>query len=699
MSTTALRPAASAGRPGTRRHARTTRTHAEHARIVEIDGLRAVALLLVVLFHLFGQGRVSGGVDVFLFVSGVVLALSLRSGVRKGRERRVLERWARTFGRLAPPAAVVLAAIVVMAFTILPPWTRTQTVTEVVSAALYAENWQLIVSQLAYGAAGPLTSPVQHFWSLSIQGQLFIIVPALVALVYLARRFVVRPGTVLWTLAVVATAASFAYALVANAEDSAAAYFDTFARAWEFGAGLLVGGLLGLGAATKMPFPTMIGWVGLAMILSSGFVLDGATAYPAAGALLPVGGAALVVLSIGASGPMSAGRLLSSRIFSPVIKISYALYLWHWPVLIGYLAIRERVDGAIGWRGAGLVLVVSLALALATWWGLERPLARLLSNPGRYRGAVPALVAMLAVPALALGALWLSHAARPAVEAGGCHGAASADPQRPECADAIDPAAPLLPALDALRTDDDNRPECWARPSSEDFAMCTVGREEGYTKRLVAVGDSHSNTLLGVYEQIALAHGWRIDIAGRAACHWTDTPRDQHNRALARRCENWNAAVDRYVATTPLDGILVTNSSKAEYTVAPGEDVADARARGYASAWAERANPATPVIAIRDNPVFGSAALECVLSADDVAAGECTRPRDTVILDDGLSDAVALDPYAHLIDLNHFMCDEETCSMVVGGVITTRDGAHLTATYARSLAPYLDREISGVLGG
>ncbi|MGO2189197.1 MAG: acyltransferase family protein [Microbacterium gubbeenense] len=100
-------------------------------RIPEIDGLRGIALTLVVFFHLFGQGRVSGGVDVFLFVSGVVLTMSLMNDVSQGRQYRLGARWTRTFGRLALPSAIVLLVVAIMSITILPPWQRTQTLSEV----------------------------------------------------------------------------------------------------------------------------------------------------------------------------------------------------------------------------------------------------------------------------------------------------------------------------------------------------------------------------------------------------------------------------------------------------------------------------------------------------------------------------------------------------------------------------------------
>lgn len=673
-------------------------TAPRRARIAELDGLRGIALTLVVLFHLFGQGRVSGGVDVFLFVSGVVLALSLKSAVSKGEQGRVWNRWGRTFGRLAPPAAIVLLAVVGMAFTILAPWTRDQTLIEVASAALYAENWQLISSQLAYGAAGPLTSPVQHFWSLSIQGQLFIAVPLVVALVYAVRRFVARPGLVVWVIAVLATIASFVYATIRHADDAAAAYFDTFARTWELGAGLLVGGLLALGTI-RLPWAGLLGWVGLAAILSSGFVVDGAQAFPGPWALLPVGGAALVVLSTQSQSRYAVGGMLRTRAFAWLALVSYALYLWHWPVLIAFLTLRGRTEGVIGWRGAVVVLGISVVLAVITRWVVERPMTRYLSRARGLGLAVPAVLSIVLVVGVALGSMTVSHAMRPVVVVGGCQGAAANDPERPECADAVDPDAPLVPVFDALREDDDNRPECWARPGRDEFLMCSVGLEEGYSRHLLAVGDSHSNTLLGVYEEIAIAHGWRIDIAGRAACHWTDARRSQHNGQLREACADWNEAVDDYVASTPLDGILVTNSSRARYVLQPGEELDEVVAAGYASAWANRLDPTTPIIAIRDNPIFGSAALECVLDADRVNAGECVLPRDEVVREDGMKAAVERDPYAHFVDLNDYMCDEENCSLVVGGVITTRDGSHLTATYARTLAPYLDRTLGDLLGG
>lgn len=667
-------------------------------RIAEIDGLRGVALTLVVLFHLFGAGRVSGGVDVFLFVSGVVLARSLVRDASRGAQGRVLARWVRTFGRLAPPAAIVLTATIVMAYTILPPWNRSQTLTEVISAALYMENWQLIWSQLAYGAAGPGTSPVQHFWSLSIQGQMLIVVPIVVAGVYALRSVVRRPGATLWVMTAVATAASFAYALHARSIAPDAAYFDSFARAWQIGVGALLAGALHRGLALPSVLKGVAGWAGLAVILLSGFVIDGASAYPGPAALVPIGGAALVILSAGGTGWASSSRLLRSMPFRLVSRYSYTLFLWHWPVLIGFLTLPGQQNGQVGWKGAIAILAVSAMLAVVTRTIVERPAQRLLGD-GRSQAATAfALASILVVPVVAAPLFLVSQPNRAIALTRDCAGAAALDPERPECSNEFDPSEPLMPLLIDLGRDDDNRPECWARRVSNDVNVCSVGPDSGYAQHLFAVGDSHNNTLLRAYEQIAETYNWRIDVTGRAACHWTKAHRYQRNEEAAGLCRAWNDAIDEIVSTTHFDAIIVTNSATARYRARGERSEGEVRSDGYVDAWNVRLDHKTPVISIRDNPLFPPEEMGCLEDTAVIASGECAFPRGEVHRDEGLRDASARDPYFHHIDLSDYICVEDVCPLVVGGVIVARsDGLHLTGTYARTLAPYLGREIAAII--
>jgi len=665
-------------------------------RIGEIDGLRGIALTLVVVFHLFGHGRVSGGVDVFLTVSGFLLVLSLARALSGGKPLGIVPRWGRTFARLAPPASLVLLTVTVLSFTVYASWLRPQNLIEVVSTALYVENWQLITSQLAYGAAGPETSPLQHFWSLSVQAQFFLLFPLVIALLVFVVRGRRARVVAFWILIAIATVCSFAYAVQRNLADPTAAYFDTFARFWELGIGGTVAGLVLAGRTLPPVVRPIAGWAGLAMIVVSGLVFDGGTMYPGPAALLPVGGAVLVILSA-SGGPFSPTPLLTSAPLRWLDSISYGLYLWHWPLLIVVLSLTE--SDAIGPLGAIVVLAAALLATLLTRYLLRGPTAWAMHpKPGR---ALALALAAILVVALPVGGFVVHDAAQTSVvSVDHCAGAATLDPNRPECSDEQDDGE-LQPALDQLRSDDANRGECWAGLGSEAVAICALGEEHDYSKRILAVGDSHNNVFLDVYEQIAAARGWRIDAAGRAGCQWVapDAPIYGQIEADQRACADWRASIDERAASGDYDAIFTTASSKSKFdSPLPGMTDDEFHAQVLAEAWSHRPSVDTPIIVLRDNPIFPAEMIACLADRQSIEAGQCALPRSQALLDTGFDEAVEATANAHMIDLSDLLCGPETCSMVQGGVIVTRDGAHLTRTYAATLAPYLDRELARLIG-
>lgn len=666
-------------------------------RILEIDGLRGIALTLVVVFHLFGHGRVSGGVDVFLTVSGFLLIMSLGRSLSSGKPLGIVARWGRTFSRLAPPAALVLLAVTIASFVVLSPWMREQNLLEVVSTAFYVENWQLISTQLAYGAAGPFTSPLQHFWSLSVQAQFFLVFPLLVGLLTLVVRSRGARIAAFWSLLGAATLASFLYAWHANDVNPQAAYFDTFARFWELGAGGLLAGLITNGHTLPGVLRPVAGWAGLAMIISSGFIFDGGSAYPGPAALLPVGGAAFVLLSAN-GGRLSPSPLLRSRPLVFLDSISYGLYLWHWPILIVFYTINET--DSIGWAGACLVMGLAVALTLVTRWILNPVMAwATAKNAKRTLGFALAAILVAAVPAGASYAVVeLRSSATIALDS--CSGAAALDPDRPECADAGE-GEELVPALETLRSDDANRGACWSRGSDPAVNVCSLGSDAPGALRILAVGDSHNNVWLDVYEEIAELHGWRIDAAGRAGCQWVEpgTPVYGQPDDEAEACQDWRAAIDERVASGEYDAIFTTASSKSGFR-SDDDAVSDTEVHTAAllGAWQHRSDDMVPMIVLRDNPIFPQESLECIADRAAVDSGECSLPRDEALLETGFDDAVAQTANAHMIDLSDFECGPARCEMVVGGVIVTRDGAHLTRAYAATLAPYLNDALVELLG-
>ncbi|MBM6403286.1 acyltransferase family protein [Phycicoccus sp. CSK15P-2] len=278
----------------------------------DIEGLRALAVLLVVTYHVW-LGRVSGGVDVFLFLSAFFLTGGLVR--RLEREERVdLRRyWLRIFQRLLPAAAVVVAATVVAVWLLLPATRWRAVLVDAAGSTAYVENWVLAQRAVDYYAADKgAASPLQHMWSLSVQGQVFLLWPVLlVLLAVLARRTRVPVRAAVGAGLGAVAAASFWYAVATVGTRQSFAYFDTGARLWEFA----LGGLLAL-VVTRVRVSAVVavplGWAGVAGLLSCGLLLDVTRSFPGLPALWPLAAAAAVVLTGTAPSRWGVGRVLSA---------------------------------------------------------------------------------------------------------------------------------------------------------------------------------------------------------------------------------------------------------------------------------------------------------------------------------------------------------------------------------------------------
>lgn len=674
----------------------TKSTRSAPSRINEIDGLRGISLTLVVVFHLFGHGRVSGGVDVFLTVSGFLLIMSLGRSILDGRPLGILARWGRTFSRLAPSAALVLIAVTIGCYIVFAPWTRSQTLLEVISAAIYVENWQLIATQLEYGAAGPDTSPLQHFWSLSVQAQFFLLFPLIPLIIVSALRHRRHQTIIFWTTVCVLVVLSFSYACIENAQNAPRAYFDTFARFWELGLGGLIAGLHISGFTLPRQLKVAAGWAGLLMIIMSGFVFDGGTSYPGPRALLPVGGAVLVLLAT-AGGRGSPSVILTSRPLVFLDKISYGLYLWHWPVLISFLSIKQR--DTIGWKGAIVVLSITIALTLATRWVVE-PITRgaLRRGPKVAFTLAVASIVCAALPATVIHTTQTNQT-NDYAHLDACAGAASLDLELPECADYGFNTTPY-PTLDMLWMEDANREECWSGYEETSLNVCALGNNNDPEKKILAVGDSHNNVWLDVYEEIARSHDWQIDAAARPGCQWIrpEVPVLGQSDEGATGCRVWRSKVNDLVSTGGYDAIIVAASSKSVFNSdTAGLSDIQYHTNAITDAWSHRTSIDVPILFIRDNPIFTDKAFDCIKDPAAVRAGHCEVSRREALLETGYLDAVKQTENAHYVDLSNYQCGENYCPMVVGGIITTLDRSHLTKSFAWTLLPYLDREITALL--
>ncbi|WP_165362642.1 acyltransferase family protein [Promicromonospora panici] len=657
--------------------------------IPELHGLRGLALALVVAFHLFGNGRVSGGVDVFLVLSGFLATGSLLRRAER-RELRLGEHYGRTFSRLVPPALLVLVATAALAWWIMPRGMWVQTGREILASALYYVNWEMISGQLAYGAAGPQTSPLQHFWSMSVQGQFFLVWPVVVLVVVaLARRLWISARDVLLVVVIGTTAASFVYALNLHALDQPVAYFHSWARFWELG----VGGFLAL-ALPWLRFPgflrPLLGWAGLGLVVSSGFVLDGGALFPGPWALWPVAGALLVLLGSGGSAGWGPRGLLQLAPLRFVADISYALYLWHWPLLIAYLHYtgQDRVD----WVGAALILTTSVVLSWLT--------TKLVADPAqRFReafGGVRALVAAAACASLVAGGTvaavtelerqdaQLLAAAEAAAEAAGPSQYPGALALSPAYGDpvpgdlAIQPAPAVaaqdLPDVDAQDCIQDNV----VTPGSDAARSCvlTDGPDPDHT--VVMVGDSHIIQWAPAMAEVGRQENWRVQLMARRGCRLAAPVGQLGPASNTDKCWSWRINALAALEQLRPDAVLVVGSRTSAN--APGDTVIPAEAR----AWRRLAATGIRVVTIRDNPRFAFDVPACVESHPDGVG--CARPRTDVYSPvNPVETAQGVPQTAVHVDLTRFICGVRLCEGAAGNVLIYRDDNHLTATYAATL--------------
>src|SRR5690554_4785484 len=335
-----------------------------------IEGLRALAALLVAIFHIW-MNKVSGGVDVFFVVSGYLITLSLlRQREQLGRVRPLVF-WAGLARRLLPAALLVISAVLLGTWLLLPRSLWMAAMKESLAAMFYLENWVLALNSVDYLARDNLPSPVQHYWALSAQGQFYALWPFVIMLALCVSNWLAmsRRRALLLTFTGVFIV-SLTFSVMHTAANQTFAYFNTFARVWQFA----LGGLMAVTpwAAVDRSIRRLMGWLGLAAVISCGFVLDVSMSFPGYAALWPSLGAALVLAAGADTVSGSARTLLSARPLLWLGGISYAFYLWHWPVMIFLRA--NFGDMAVAWYGGVAIMLLSLLLAYGTTRFVEKPL-------------------------------------------------------------------------------------------------------------------------------------------------------------------------------------------------------------------------------------------------------------------------------------------------------------------------------------
>ncbi|WP_028245691.1 acyltransferase family protein [Pseudoclavibacter soli] len=687
----------------------------------DIQGLRALAALLVAVYHIWFH-RVSGAVDLFFFISAYFMTTSLLRRLPSGGWATTVRFWKGLAKRLLPQAWAVLLVVAGVSYVITPmTWWR-QMLQEVTASATFTVNWVLAANGTDYLHAGDVVSPVQHYWAMAVQMQMYLVWPLVLWLAAaVGQRIHAKITTSIGTVLGLLLVASLAYSVITTATNQPVAYFDTFARAWEFAAGGLFAILLPHLRPSRLLRVTA-GWVGVIGLLGFGMVFDVSNSFPGAIAAVPLAFAALIFIA-GTDGKdgldavadrFGVGRWLSSRPLTWLGGISYGIYLWHWPIMTLWLA-RNGAEQLSFTQGL-FAIELSILLAWGTTRFVEQPIRASTAVrpsagavatrkqahqklPWRQRAhPVLRLSALATVLALALGS-WYANVYRLTARA-----ASTSNPGAAVLAADYD--GPLLfskftPSFAAL---DKQWPQ-WSPTDcrevdtyGEDVRVCEytpaddVTPDTAQSPRVMVVGSSHTDTWTTLLYRLAVQQGFNLQVIVGPGCDLWANDAEQPDLLGTTQdyCEAQNQVAWDMIQTEP-PSVLFTTGNRS---------VPDSPETLFDARFITRAQQVTvanvPVIALRDNPRFGVSPSTCLAAETDSehAVENCSIPRDQVLdsrsLAELLPSELQEDPLVIPLDLSDLFCSDMVCPPAIGGVLVYLDGNHPTREYVETMAPQFD---------
>jgi peptidoglycan/LPS O-acetylase OafA/YrhL len=699
-----------------------------HQRL-DIQGLRMVAVLLVFANHLFGWPRGGFvGVDVFFVISGFLITGNLlREAEKRGTVSFRRFYWNRV-RRIVPAATVVLLLTWLAAVALFQPFRANEVGLDAFFAFIFMSNWRFAVQGTDYFTAeANAISPIQHYWSLSIEEQFYFVWPAVIFVISLlvlrrawshAHRMRIAGGVM-----AVIVVASLAWAVHTTATNPSWAYFDTLSRVWELGVGALLATMVGSLAAIPSIWKTVLSWTGLGLIASSLVLIsDLSTGFPAPWAVLPVAGAALVIAA-GVGREPEGQPLLRNPVSGYIGDISYSLYLVHWPVIVILAAVMDR-----GAAYSTVVIALSFGLAIASYHFVENPLRRadlstvrkgfsrvrrgrfeISPSTQRAAGAVVSLLTVAAVvavmqnpkpptvpPVIAANQLGADANEAPSGPGNAGPGAATTELQA-QIITAL--KATQWPGLDpTMESVIEERPlapgiaECGSGvPAPPE--QCTWGSPTAEV-RAVIVGDSIALGYTGPLRDIALASDGRLQVRTEAvtSCAFVN---DLIKRGvmLPECSDRKQRAVETINATKP-DMVIISNlygGNKvmgSDRTMTPQEWTASLRK------IIDRFLPSTKKVVLLSAPPSEISIAECYGASKNTPADCITHVKQQWLDFAEAEQNLASQIGGVWIDSRPWFCNAGLCPSFVGTTPTKSDLTHLSPAYGRKIVPAMRESFS-----
>lgn len=632
----------------------------------EVQGLRTIAAMMVAVYHIWLQ-RVSGGVDIFFVVAAFFMVKSLGKTSTLGL-KQVLDYYLSTIRRVLPSSTIVIVATIALCLMLLPQAAWKLELGHAAASIFFIENRHLASVSTNYLDQGVASSPFQQMWALSLQMQLYILTPMLIFTAGVAARLARVPVRTMTLVALFTVfIASLAFSIYFTNANQARAYFDIRARAWEFAAG----GILALSYQRVTLSPRMartIGVISLLIIVSFARIIDVSAEFPGYMALVPV------LCAIGVILASQNGGNVPVLTWKPVVaagNYSFAFYLWHWPLLsfARILLVRDDVGLPVGLA----ILVGSAVLAYATTRFCETPFRENSMLSGNRWLAAAACGIILTPAAAALGAWKMEHS-RALDAASRDVTAIRANPEYRSRTNAFIPAS-----VEAKYDDSDSaKKDCFQTVRNPAVVSCIRGDRNGI-KTVLIVGGSHAAQWFPPVEKLALKHKLRIVLMNKAGCFLSTD-----NFARAKRyasCMDWNRQVLPKIVGLHPDLVITMGSRRVS-----GKEIVPP---GYIAVWSQIVKAGIPILAIRDNPNFGTDAPYCL---DLKGAARCGISRTAFYADRSPTRAITM-PLVSFVDFSDDFCPDNFCPIVADGLIRYRDAHHLTATYALTFAERLEQVI------
>ena len=611
-------------------------------KITQIQGLRALAALLVTLFH---AKWVSGGfigVDIFYVISGFLITGLLIREIERTGTINFKEFYARRFKRLLPTSFFVLAITAVFSWLLIPATMRSSLGRDIIAAGLYVSNYLFAWWQADYQNLDATPSPVIHYWSLAVEEQFYLLWPLLILLFFVVATRLKKKIALTVSVAAV-TALSFVFSIYQTETSPIWAFYSLPTRAWELGLGALL--------VLLPPIKTkkLVGLIGFVFVIASAFIFNETTAFPGLNAVLPVLGTVMLIATIN-SWPPFLNDVANSRLFQWLGEISYPLYLWHWPLLVlpstyfaRPLAVYERI----------IAIFATIVLADLTH--------RFIEEPFRKRKILPTIVfkqsAAITLVSVLIGTT-IIFTSSDRINVSGINGAVSLAQIK---------ARPLV-YEDGCHTN-------YAETKSDACEYAELDSQ----KTMVLYGDSHAAQWFPALAEIASRSGYKLVSLTKSACPSVDVVRSDQGAFKMSRCKKWREdSIQRIMKMKP--DVLVMSSF--QYFAQPRQfqDRDKWWDDGQRKLLAQVKNASPNLIYLTDTPHPARDIPACLTNN---SISECNKTERSKNL--SISGFEVIDP-------NSWLCSR-TCPAVKDGVVAYRDASHISVDIAIALIPRLTQAL------